>query len=176
MVVCQMQYLIQKRLNIQIKKCVLIGENGFFAAKTRDGLINGAVLEGSLDGANSNSTTKISEYGNLEDIKSIHQNKFYHKLINEINKISNNCSNNTRIYFKKGKLSQYIGNSKKENNSKDKFIIMDGVYLWLSSDNGFQDIELISNITGEVNVLGYIIRDSNGVSPEIVKVLAIYIE
>lgn len=158
---------------------VLIGESGLFGAKIQEGIIQGAVIEGGISGNNTNSTTKISEYGNLEDIKSIHQNRFYDKLINNMKKIEND-----KIYFNRGKIYPYpsqekIVNEENKNNrpyKADKFAIMGNTYLWLNTDNILQDISLISNITDEINVLGYIIKRATYNSPQVIKTLAMYIE
>lgn len=162
-----------------MKGSALIGENGCFKTKIQEGIIQGAVIEGGIDGANTKSVTRISEYGNLEDVKSIHQNRFYHKLIEGIK-----CLENKKIYFNKGKVIPYINQIDDVNDIKnyksddkiDKFAIMGNTYLWLASENILQDIGLIGNITDEVNTLGYIVKYATYTSPQIVKVLAMYIE
>lgn len=162
-----------------MKKYALIGENGRLEAKILEGvLLKGAEIKSGIDGASSNSITKIREYGNLEDIKNIHQNRFYHKLIDRIKKIDN-----SRIYFNKGKILPCTNNKEtasinenKNSDKLDKFALIDNTYLWMNSDNITQDIGLISNITNEVYVLGYIVKELTINSPQIVKVLAIYIE
>lgn len=156
---------------------VLIGESGLFGAKIQEGIIQGAIIEGGISGVNNNSITKISEYGNLEDIKGIYQNRFYDKLINRMIEIGGN-----EIYFNKGKVFKYhiqkkdVINGNVEEIKKDKFAVMGNTYLWLNIDNILQDIGLISNITDEVNVLGYIVKKATYRTPQIVKTLAMYIE
>ncbi len=179
------------------QRCDINAENGFFEAKIHEGIKNGGKIEGGIDGANSRSITKISAYGNLEDIKNIHQNRFYHKLVEHIKKVGGDKANeirqrddidNNRIYFKKGKVLPYVypkdGNgdynkreiSSNEQSGKDKFALIDDTYLWLNADNISQDISLIGNITDEINTLGYVVKNSTQRSPKVVKVLAMYIE
>lgn len=171
------------------QRCDINTENGFFEAKIHEGIKNGGKIEGGIDGANSRSITKIRAYGNLEDIKSIHQNKFYHNLILEIKKIwdsENECrTNGSKIYFNKGRIIPYSSRINREDlvynqnldNKSNEFALMGSTYLWLGNDNNnLKDIGLIWNITDEVNVLAYSIKDATRSSPQVVKVLAIYIE
>jgi len=161
------------------ERCDINAENGFFEAEIHEGIRSGGRIKGGIDGANSRSVTKSSEYGNLEDIKSIHQNRFYHKLIEGIK-----CSESKKIYFNKGKVFPYVNQinnvddieNYKSDDKIDKFAVMGNTYLWLISDNILQDIGLIGNITDEVNTLGYIVKHATYTSPQIVKVLAMYIE
>lgn len=95
-------------------------------------------------------------------------------------------TNNSKIYFCKGKVFHYVNkissvsNSTEINNNENKggdsFARQGNTYLWLSNYNSVQNLSIVENITSELNVLGYIVKDITYTSAQVAVVLAMYIE
>lgn len=118
--------------------------------------------------SNSSNITTISEYANIEDVKDIHNKRFYHNLIG---KLKNNV-NSHGICVECGKMNCI----RSEQSGLDKFVEINGNYIWFESDKMSNDINILSTITNNIEVIGCIIKDKDDLSPKVLKAIAMYID
>ena len=118
----------------------------------------------------SNESSEIREYANIKEIKEMNNMLFYKKLIKQLiaEHMNGKCNN---LCFIKGKVAMY--DSFKED--EDVFVKMENSCVWLKKSNMDTTAMNISNIMGNVNMLGYVLREESTENPRVIKALAIYI-
>ena len=119
--------------------------------------------------SNSSNVTTISEYANMEDVKDIHNKRFYHNLIENLR--------NEKIYSQGicvecGKMNCL----RNEQTGLDKFVEINDTYIWFENDKMSNDIQIISTITKSIEVVGCIIKEQDELSPKVVKAIAMYVD
>ncbi len=119
--------------------------------------------------SNSSNITTISEYANMDDVKAIHNKRFYHNLIENLR---NKNINSQGICVESGKMNCL----RNEQNGLDKFVEINGIYVWFESDKMSNDIHVLSTITNKIEVIGCIIKEGDEISPKVVKAIAMYID
>ena len=119
--------------------------------------------------SNSSNITTISEYANIEDVKDIHNKRFYHSLIENLKKDKKHMRG---IYVECGKLNCL----RNEQDRLDKFVEVNGSYIWFEKDKMSNDIHILSTITNSIEVIGCIIKEKDTLSPKVIKAIAMYID
>lgn len=119
--------------------------------------------------ANSSNITTISEYANIEDVKDIHNKRFYHNLIENLRKDKKFPQG---ICVECGKINCL----RNEHDGLDKFIEINGSYIWFENDKMSNDIHILSTITNNIEVIGCVIKDKDNLSPKVIKAIAMYID
>ncbi|MDD2627382.1 MAG: hypothetical protein PHR25_00575 [Clostridia bacterium] len=123
-------------------------------------------------GARSNgstSITRISDFSNMQDVKEIYNRRFYHKLIENLRCKKIKCPG---IHIEYGKINYMQLSS----DFTEQFIEVNGTYIWFEYNRMDNNIQILSRITGEINVIGCLIKEANNDSPKIIKAIAMYTE
>ena len=114
--------------------------------------------------------SEIREYANIKEIKEMNNKLFYKQLIrNLVYKCINKECN--KLSYIKDRIRLY--DSYKED--EDIFVKMGDSCIWLKKSNMDTSIINMANIIGDVNMLGYIIKEETTSTPRVIKVLAIYV-
>lgn len=116
-----------------------------------------------------NSVTTISEYVNIEDVKEIYNKRFFHNLINNIRDKKILCDG---LCIETGSMNCL----RLEENIQDKFVIVNGIYVWFDSEKMSNDMRVISSITDNIEVIGVTIKEAAQNSPKVIKAIAIYVD
>ena len=58
----------------------------------------------------------------------------------------------------------------------DKFVEVNGTYIWYEYDKLSNDIHVLSTITDKIEVIGCVIKEKDSVSPKVIKAIAMYID
>lgn len=119
--------------------------------------------------ANSSNITTISEYANIDDVKDIHNKRFYHNLIESLR---NDKSHTQGICVECGKMNCL----RNEQNGLDKFVEINNTYVWFENDKMSNDIHILSTITKNIEVIGCVIKEKDEISPKVVKAIAMYVD
>lgn len=119
--------------------------------------------------SNSSNITTISEYANIIDVKDIYNKRFYHNLIENL---KNSKHKGKGICHECGKI-HCMRNDK---DGVDKFVEINGAYIWFEDDKMSNDIHVVSTITDKIEVVGCIIKDEDSTSPRVIKAIAMYID
>lgn len=117
-----------------------------------------------------NATAVIREYANIQEIKDIKRSSFYNNIINNI---ECQCKNGIckELTYIKGEINMYEG----YNNNSEVFFKMENKCIWVRKDLIKADITAISKLTGKLNIVGYILKEADSKTPEIIRAIAIYI-
>lgn len=118
---------------------------------------------------NSSNTTTISEYANISDVKEIYNKRFYHNLIENI---KNKKINGKGLCIECGKMNCM----RNEQEGIDKFIEVNGTYIWFECDKMSNDIHILSTITDKIEVVGCMIKEKDDRSPRVIKAIAMYVD
>ena len=119
--------------------------------------------------SNSSNVTTISEYANMEDIKDIHNKRFYHNLIDNLTSKKIKCKG---LDIECGKINCM----RNEQEGIDKFVEVNGTYIWYEYDKLSNDIHILSTITDKITIIGCVIKEKDDISPKIIKAIAMYID
>ena len=119
--------------------------------------------------SNSSNVTTISEYANMNDIKDIHNKRFYHNLIENLSSKKIICKG---VDIECGKINCM----RSEQEGIDKFVEVNGTYIWYESDKLSNDIYVLSTITNKIETVGCIIKEKDNFSPKVIKAIAMYID
>lgn len=119
--------------------------------------------------SNSSNVTTISEYANMDDVKDIRNKSFYHNLIENLSSKKVMCKG---VDIECGKINCM----RKEQEGIDKFVEVNGTYIWYESDKLSNDIYVLSTITDKIEVVGCIIKQKDDFSPKVIKAIAMYID
>lgn len=128
-----------------------------------------------FDHGNSYNVQTEKRYLNIEDITSMKNIHFYHKLLEKIRNMGEECS---RIieecgYIKVNKSSDNILNS---NNVNDDFFMVNDCFIWIDKSKLRGDLNLLSEMSCNVRVIGYMMNCENIKCNNIIKAIAIFIE
>lgn len=118
--------------------------------------------------SNSSNITTISEYANIEDVKDIHNKRFYHNLIENLR---NKKINSQGICIECGKMNCL----RNEQEGIDKFVEINGTYIWFECDKMSNDMHVLATITNNIEVIGCVIKEADDFSPKVIKAIAMYI-
>ena len=118
---------------------------------------------------NSSSVTTISEYANMTDIKDIYNKRFYHNLIEDLTSKKIKCNG---VEIETGKINCM----RSQQEGIDKFVEVNGTYIWYEYDKLSNDIHVLSTITDKIEVIGCVIKEKDSVSPKVIKAIAMYID
>ncbi len=121
-------------------------------------------------GARSNgstSITRISDFSNMQDVKEIYNRRFYHKLIENLRNQKIKCPG---IHIESGKINYMQASGE----VMDHFIEVNGTYVWFERNKMDNDIQILSRITREIDVIGCLIKEADNDSPKIIKAIAMY--
>ncbi len=111
-------------------------------------------------------------YINIEDVASIKNNTFYHKLIKKMDEEIK--KENSRVVMEKGIIHEYDGNI---NTDKDGFFILNNNYVWFDRTKLSTDSNLLCKMNCMTNVIGYRINcNKEDKVKNIIKAIAIFIE
>ncbi|MEG2348094.1 MAG: hypothetical protein RSB67_00410 [Clostridia bacterium] len=141
--------------------------------RNRDSNFKKDKIGGEYDCSNSYNIETEKRYINIEDITSMKNNHFYHKLI-EMIKDKIKKTNYNRICEEIGYILPY--NLNREYDSKNQFIMINQSLVWLDSNNLEGDIELLSKMFCKMHVIGYRMDCMDQNNKKILKAIAIYIE
>lgn len=118
---------------------------------------------------NNSSVTTISEYANIIDVKDIYNKRFYHNLIENLKNKKINCKG---VDIECGKMNCM----RSEQEGIDKFVEVNGTYIWFECDKLSNDIHVLSTITDKIEVIGCVIKEKDNISPKVIKAIAMYID
>lgn len=118
---------------------------------------------------NSASVTTISEYANMIDVKEIYNKRFYHNLIENLINKKIKCKG---VDIETGKMNCM----RNEQEGIDKFVEINGTYIWFECDKMSNDIHVLSTITDKIEVVGCVIKEKDNLSPKVIKAIAMYID
>lgn len=131
--------------------------------------------------ANSNScnTQTQRRYLNFDDVVSIKNINFYHRLLESINN-NFNGDDNSRIIFTDGFMNPINEDAKEiiniSNNEEDDFFMINNMFVWYNKKKLTGDISLISNMYCRVNLVGYMMNCKEYKGNKILKAISIYID
>ncbi len=118
---------------------------------------------------NSSNVTTISEYANISDVKDIYNKRFYHNLIENLVNKKIKCQG---VYVESGKMNCM----RSEQDGIDKFVEINGTYIWFEQDKLNNDVNILSTITDKIQVIGCVIKEEDNISPKVIKAIAMYID
>lgn len=110
----------------------------------------------------------IRFYANIDDVKQIVNSGMYNDIIEKIAK--SGCPKYADFLHLEGTLKLYDGFE----DGEDIFLNIDKYCIWLKRKYLDTDIVTLIRILGEVNVIGFVVKDETKVSPAILKTIAIY--
>ncbi len=113
------------------------------------------------------------KYINISDISEIKNIEFYHNLIESLRKLKNGATReNSKVVEEEGKIEKIFENRSYE----DNIFNINNSYVWYDKEKSLIDMNLFSNVCGEVKVLGYNINEDAKRSNKMLKAIAIYVE
>lgn len=113
------------------------------------------------------------KYINISDISEIKNIEFYHNLIESLRKLKNGATReNSKVVEEEGKIEKIFENRSYE----DNIFNINNSYVWYDKEKSLIDMNLFSNVCGEVKVLGYNINEDAKRSSKMLKAIAIYVE
>ena len=113
------------------------------------------------------------KYINIYDISEIKNIEFYHNLIESLRKLKNGATReNSKVVEEEGKIEKIFENRSYE----DNIFNINNSYVWYDKEKSLIDMNLFSNVCGEVKVLGYNINEDAKRSNKMLKAIAIYVE
>ena len=112
------------------------------------------------------------KYINISDISEIKNIEFYHNLIESLRKLKNATRENSKVVEEEGKIEKIFENRSYE----DNIFNINNSYVWYDKEKSLIDMNLFSNVCGEVKVLGYNINEDAKRSNKMLKAIAIYVE
>ena len=113
------------------------------------------------------------KYINISDISEIKNIEFYHNLIESLRKLKNEATReNSKVVEEEGKIEKIFENRSYE----DNIFNINNSYVWYHKEKSLIDMNLFSNVCGEVKVLGYNINEDAKRSNKMLKAIAIYVE
>lgn len=113
------------------------------------------------------------KYINISDISEIKNIEFYHNLIENLRKLKNGATReNSKVVEEEGKIEKIFENRSYE----DNIFNINNSYVWYDKEKSLIDMNLFSNVCGEVKVLGYNINEDAKRSNKMLKAIAIYVE
>lgn len=113
------------------------------------------------------------KYINISDISEIKNIEFYHNLIESLRKLKNEATReNSKVVEEEGKIEKIFENRSYE----DNIFNINNSYVWYDKEKSLIDMNLFSNVCGEVKVLGYNINEDVKRSNKMLKAIAIYVE
>lgn len=113
------------------------------------------------------------KYINISDISEIKNIEFYHNLIESLRKLKNEATReNSKVVEEEGKIEKIFENRSYE----DNIFNINNSYVWYDKEKSLIDMNLFSNVCGEVKVLGYNINEDAKRSNKMLKAIAIYVE
>lgn len=115
-----------------------------------------------------NGSAILREYANINDIKEIKQNSFYNNIVNEI---ANNCNSCKELVYIKNNIETYPSFNKQQ----EVFLKMGNNCIWIKKELVVSDIASISKLMGELNLVGYILKEETINTPKIIRAIAIYL-
>lgn len=118
----------------------------------------------------SNAKAVIREYANIQEIKDMKRMVFYNDIINDIEKHCKVGKSKELIHIK-GNMEMYTG----YNNISETFFKMQNSCIWLKKDLIKEDIVATSRLMGELNMVGYLLKECGDAMPNIIRAIAIYI-
>ncbi len=155
------------------------GENGCreeikdkLSKSCRDSCVNKERVGVMYDEGNAYNIQTERKYLNIEDITNMKNIHFYHdmlKLIDEHVK-----DEKSRVIKEEGYI-KLCNNSRFEANSKNFFMIND-TFVWFDNTLLQGDIELLSQMSCRINVIGYRMNCNQVREDKIIKAIAIYLE
>lgn len=181
-----MEYSIRKSYTknneVRLEPCIESikdGENGKreegeskVSTSCRNSCMNKERVGISYDAGNAYNIQTERKYLNIEDITDVKNTNFYHKMLSMIEELED--SRNDRLTFEVGYIK--ICNSDRfTRNFKDFFMIND-TFVWFNNQIIQGDIELLSEMSCEVSVIGYKVSCDKLRKNKIIKAIAIYIQ
>ena len=118
---------------------------------------------------NSSNVTTINDYANISDVKDIYNKRFYNNLIEGLKKEAVDVKG---ICIECGKIN-CMRNDKE---GLDKFIEVNGTYVWFECDKISNDVHVLAAITDKIEVVGCVIKREDLNSPKVIKAIAMYID
>ena len=113
------------------------------------------------------------KYINISDISEIKNIEFYHNLIESLRKLKNGATReNSKVVEEEGKIEKIFENRSYE----DNIFNINNSYVCYDKEKSLIDMNLFSNVCGEVKVLGYNINEDAKRSNKMLKAIAIYVE
>lgn len=112
----------------------------------------------------------IREYANIKEIKDIKRNNFYNNIVD---KIASKCKdeNCKELIYLNGKVEKYDGYS----GEQEVFLKMNEACIWLQKELLKTDIVSISHLMGNLNVVGFILKEETENMPRVIVAIAIYL-
>lgn len=127
----------------------------------------------SLDAGTTFNTIIEQKYINISDISDIKNINFYHKLIEKLRDLKiDNTREDDKIKEEKGKIIKL----RNEFYGKDKIFSINNSYIWYDEEKCLIDFNFFTNMSGEVMVIGYNIKETKDRNSEMLKAIAIYLE
>lgn len=118
----------------------------------------------------------VREYANIEEIKKINVESLFKNYIKEVKKKAINGDEN--VILVQGKIEPYSVEEyakKFEQQPEDIFAKVDNKCIWLKKSLLDTDINILTNIFGNVNIIGYMVSDETKTTPKVIKAIVIYI-
>lgn len=112
----------------------------------------------------------IREYANIKEIKDIKRNIFYNNIVN---KIAVKCKDDNckELIYLNGRLERYEGYK----GEQEVFLKMDDSCIWLQKELLKTDIVSISHLMGNLNVVGFVLKEQTDEMPKVIVAIAIYL-
>ena len=127
----------------------------------------------SYDNGNSYNYQTERKYLNITDITDIKNMAFYHDLFEKI-KSDTSRDATKRIYIEKGFIK--INNKRNIDLNINKFFMINNSFVWYDNSKLDGDIDLLSQMSCELNVVGYKMNCAEDENNKILKAIAMYIE
>ena len=112
------------------------------------------------------------KYINIEDISNMKHIHFYHDMLKKFD--SSKLSEESRIIKEEGYI-KICKNNEFKNNSNNFFMINNS-FVWFDNNLLQGDIELLSQMSCRIKVIGYMMNCNKVRKDKIIKAIAIYIE
>lgn len=115
---------------------------------------------------------------NIEDVSSIHNNNFYHRILEKM--YSSSSRSDDRLYRQSGRVAlfeprnidnNYFGSNEE---SKEVFLKLKEDYIWVEKEKVTCNMNVICSTVENVEILGYTMNNKEG--SKVVKCVAMYIE
>ena len=113
-------------------------------------------------------------YINIDDVSDIKNTNFYHNLCERIR--SKVKETNSRIVEEIGYIKLYSGEKKFEFDENNNFFMINNCFIWLDKTKLQGELKLLSQMSCEVKVIGYMMNCQNFKENRILKAIAIFIE
>lgn len=112
----------------------------------------------------------IREYANIKEIKDIKRNSFYNNIVD---KIALKCKDNNckELIYLNGTIERYNG----YDGQKEVFLKMEDSCIWVQKELLKTDIVSISHLMGNLNVVGFILKEASQKMPQVIVAIAIYL-